>query len=60
MLLSLLNCSIDTNSNFWDNNSIKDKKKMSEIKFNYELSYDEFKNNAIEYGKISEYPKLDE
>ena len=55
--LFLLNCSIDTNSSFWDSNSIEAKKK-SEINFDYKLSYDEFKNNAIEYGKISDFPKL--
>jgi len=57
LLLFLSNCSIDTNNSFWDNN--KSKKKFSELKFDYSLSYDEFKKNAIAYGKISVFPKLD-
>ena len=56
-LLFLSNCSINTDSSFWDNNKVK--KKTSELKFDYSLSYDEFKNNIIEYGKTSNFPKLD-
>ena len=52
----LSNCSIDTNSRFWDNNKVK--KKTTELKFDYSLTYDEFKKNVIKYGEISLFPKL--
>ena len=35
-------------------------KKISDIDFNYDLSFVQFKKNVIEYGKLSDYPKLDE
>ena len=56
-LLLLSNCSINTDSSFWDNNI--NKKQVTEISFDYGLSYEEFKNNIIQYGKISSFPKLD-
>ena len=49
ILLFLTNCSVD-----------KSAKKISDIDFNYDLSFDQFKKNVIEYGKLSDYPKLDE
>ena len=49
ILLFLTNCSFDKSS-----------KKISDIDFNYDLSFDQFKKNVIEYGKLSDYPKLDE
>ena len=56
-LLFLSNCSIDTNSNFWDNNRVE--KKKSDLKFDYNLSYNEYKKNVIEYGETSLFPSLD-
>ena len=32
---------------------------ISELKFDNETSFDEFKKNVIKYGKISDFPKLD-
>jgi len=56
----LTSCSVDTKTGFWENkkkpNNIK---KLSEIKFDYDLSFNQFKKNVIEYGKRSKYPKLD-
>ena len=55
----LTHCSIDTKSGLWKNkNSIKEEKKISEINFEKELAFNEFKNNIILYGKKSKYPKL--
>ena len=53
----LSHCSIDTKSGLWQNkNSINDEKNLSEINFNKELSFKEFRNNIILYGKKSKYP----
>jgi len=60
IFLFLYHCSVDTKTGFWENkNDIKNSIKIDDLKFNYELSFEEFRNNAIEYGKLSKYPKLD-
>ena len=57
MLFIFSHCSIDTKSGLWENkNTIDNKKKSSEINFNKELNFDEFKENVILYGKNSKYP----
>ena len=32
---------------------------ISKLNFEYETSFDEFKTNVINYGEISDFPKLD-
>ncbi len=60
LLLLLTNCSVDTKSGFWENKKeLKIINKISDIRFDYDLSFNQFKENAIEYGKLSNYPKLD-
>ena len=60
LLLLLTNCSVDTKSGFLKNKKeSKITKKISDIRFDYDLSFNQFKENAIEYGKLSNYPKLD-
>ena len=57
MLFIFSHCSIDTKSGLWENkNTIDNKKKSSEINFNKDLNFDEFKENVILYGKNSKYP----
>ena len=57
MLFIFSHCSIDTKSGLWENNNTVDnKKKLSEMNFNKELTFNEFKENVILYGKNSEYP----
>ena len=57
MLFIFSHCSIDTKSGLWENkNTIDNKKKSSEINFNKELTFDEFKENVILYSKNSKYP----
>jgi len=57
IFFTLSHCSIDTKSGLWQNkNSINDEKNLSEINFNKELSFKEFRNNIILYGKKSKYP----
>ena len=59
MIFILSHCSVDTKSGLWENkNSKKDKRKMSELNFNKELSFDEFKENVVLYGKKSKYPNI--
>ena len=60
LLLFLSNCSVDTKSGIWKNtNAAKITKNLTDISFDYDLNYDQFKDNAIQYGKLSEFPKLD-
>ena len=57
MIFIFSHCSIDTKSGLWENKStIDNKKKSSEMNFNKELTFDEFKENVILYGKNSKYP----
>jgi len=57
MLFIFSHCSMDTKSGLWKNkNTIDNKKKSSEINFNKELTFDEFKENVILYGENSKYP----
>jgi len=57
MLFIFSHCSMDTKSGLWENkNTIDNKKKSSEINFNKELTFDEFKENVILYGENSKYP----
>ena len=59
MIFILSHCSIDTKSGLWENkNSIKNDIKISEINFNKELNFDDFKKNVVLYGKKSNYPNL--
>ena len=60
LIFFLNNCSVDTKTGIWENkNLFKLDEKIADLKFGNDLSYDEFKKNTIEYGKLSGYPKLD-
>mgnify|MGYP001161493604 FL=1 len=55
----ITHCSIDTKTGLWENkNYTKHEKKLSEINFNKDLSFDEFKENVVLYGKKSKYPNI--
>ena len=59
LIFILSHCSVDTKSGLWENkNSEKDERKISELNFNKELSFDDFKKNVVLYGKKSNYPNL--
>tara|TARA_B100001250_G_scaffold406167_1_gene424784 strand:+ start:897 stop:1109 length:213 start_codon:yes stop_codon:yes gene_type:complete len=61
ILFFLTNCSVDTKSGVWKNKKESiSSKKISDLKFDYELSFNEFKENSIEYGKLSKFPNLDD
>ena len=54
------NCSQDYKKVFLKkNDKLDNNQKLSELNFDYSLTFDQFKNNVIAYGKISDYPKLD-
>ena len=55
----LSHCSIDTKSGLWENkNYTKSEQKISNINFTKELTFQEFKENVILYGKKSEFPSI--
>jgi len=57
MLFIFSHCSIDTKSGLWENkDSINDEKKLNKIDFNKKLTFNEFKENVILYGKKSKFP----
>ena len=59
-LVLLNNCSQDYKKTFLKkNNKLDNNKKLNELNFDYSLSFDQFKNNVVTYGKLSDYPKLD-
>jgi len=59
LLFLFSHCSIDTKSGLWENKeSIIDEKKLIEIDFNKKLTFNEFKENVILYGKKSKFPTI--
>ena len=59
VFILISNCSIDTKTGIWDNkNDISLNKELSSLSFDENLTFDEYKNNLIIYGKKSEYPNL--
>jgi len=59
LLFLFSHCSIDTKSGLWENKeSIIDEKKLIEIDFNKKLTFNEFKENVILYGKKSKFPNI--
>ena len=49
LLLFISNCSLKTNNI----------KNLSDISFENEISFKQFKKNAIKYGKLKDFPDLD-
>ena len=59
ILIFVASCSIDTKTGIWENKKeISSDTELSSLSFDENLTFDEFKNNVIIYGKKSEYPKL--
>ena len=57
LLLTLL--TILSNCVIKNDNAKLESNEISKIKFNDELNYEQFKKNVIEYGKLSNFPSLD-
>ena len=52
ILIFITNCSIDTKTGIWDNKKeISTDTELSSLSFDENLTFDEFKNNVIIYGK---------
>jgi hypothetical protein len=59
MIILLSHCSIDTKSGMWENkNSNDNKREITKINFNSDLSFEDFNKNVVLYGKKSNYPNL--
>ena len=59
ILIFVTSCSIDTKTGIWENKKeISTDTEISSLSFDENLTFEEFKNNVITYGKKSEYPKL--
>ena len=43
----------------WNIEEVSNDKDISKLNFENETSFEEFKKNVIQYGKISDFPKLD-
>ena len=57
IIFSLSHCSLNNPNSMW--NIKKKDSDISKLNFEYETSFDEFKTNVINYGEISDFPKLD-
>ena len=59
VFIFVTNCSIDTKTGIWENKKeISTDTVLSSLSFDENLTFDQFKNNVIIYGKKNEYPKL--
>ena len=56
---TLMHCSLDTKSGLWENKNTKEStQKISKTDFNKDLTFEEFKEKVVLYGKKSKYPKI--
>ena len=60
MIFFVFSCSVDTKTGFWENKQKPSiDKQLSELSFDDNISFNEFKENVIIYGKKSNFPNLD-
>ncbi len=60
LIIFLAHCSVDNKTGFWEDiNQPIDSKKLTNLSFDYDKSYKQYKENIIQYGKLEDYPKLD-
>ena len=59
-LIILSHCSLNHPTSMWNTDDENTNSDISKLNFENETSYNEFKSNVIKYGKISNFPKLDE
>ena len=61
ILVLFSSCSIDTKTGLWENKKEPlINKQLSTISFDENLSFEDYKENIILYGKKSKFPKLDD
>ena len=59
LIFSLSHCSLNHPVSMWNIENGSTDKDISKLNFENETSFEEFKKNVIQYGKISDFPKLD-
>ena len=59
LIFSLSHCSLNHPVSMWNIEEDNIDKDISKLNFENETSFEEFKKNVIQYGKISDFPKLD-
>ena len=59
LIFSLSHCSLNHPVSMWNIDDGSTNKDISKLNFENETSFEEFKKNVIQYGKISDFPKLD-
>ena len=59
LIFSLSHCSLNHPVSMWNIEEDITDKDISKLNFENETSFEEFKKNVIQYGKISDFPKLD-
>ena len=58
-LIILSHCSLNHPVSMWNDDDKNTKSDITKLNFENETSFDEFKNNVIKYGELSDFPKLD-
>ena len=59
LIFSLSHCSLNHPVSMWNIEDDSTEKDISKLNFENETSFEEFKKNVIQYGKMSDFPKLD-
>ena len=59
LIFSLSHCSVNHPVSMWNIEEVSTDNDISKLNFENETSFEEFKKNVIQYGKISDFPKLD-
>ena len=59
LIFSLSHCSLNHPVSMWNIEEDDTDKDISKLNFENETSFEEFKQNIIKYGKVSDFPKLD-
>ena len=59
LIFSLSHCSLNHPVSMWNIEDGSTDKDISKLNFEKETSFEAFKKNVIQYGKISDFPKLD-
>ena len=58
-LIILSHCSLNHPVSMWKVEEENANLDITKLNFENETSFDEFKNNVIKYGELSDFPKLD-
>ena len=59
LLIILSHCSLNHPVSMWKVEEENTNSDITKLNFENETSFDEFKNNVIKYGELSDFPKLD-